>query len=1030
MAELDLENLDLEALDTTTTPTPAPAPATAELDLEELDLEAMGGGAPPSKLKADDAGLFDFLTSSDHRPARTYPEVGAQMIGEGVAVGPRVLKSAGVGLAKTYGDPTVLKEEAKGGWEQIKQANVEALDKDFSPADLHPLGYMYRRSGPMLKGGLGVLKALGLIKAGEEASESALEDAPPVPETQSVLANVLGSMTGQVVAPAGAEVMADPTLPIGVGKQVIKGAKSLTKAFQKATTNAKAFNNPIQAVNTIEKLPGSGAVSNDIATIMKASDEDVAMFAGEGVAPGGAPLPESQITINQFEQTAKGEAPTSLKKVFRGEQPKPPKNADPKLGIRKIQSIKDVPTEKIGSNDDMLISMARNRKALTNPETAPRAISEKSALSLMDNVDRAGVEASQMDALMGLSTQESLSGLRWFDKVFSNPARILGRPVERMNRVADRVVEVTNQYNEQISSILATLKKKGRMGRWVRDKQAELRVSKALDGDFDMANQLTGKELTAYKASREMLNKLADLQGLPTDMRLSDYFPHIITDERALARYRKTGEIMDPDTGVNIKPTKDPFLKKRTAGEKVTPYSYDLGQVLSLRTSTGIKKAYMGGGTLTDAGMPTDGIAGMLWQDFMASPSATDEGMKAYFEGWLARNLGRPTNFETTLDGFFKALTKDAYSKAKSFETKNPIAKGIYKALETAGKPGFSRRTSALITKAYYRSLLGAALDTSMKNLMQSGNTIGEAGFKSVGKGIIKMLSKEGRKVFRDSGIMDDMVTTMEQQADLISSNKFMKMWDKLIFSPMQGAEYINRGIAYHAGLLEGAKKLGKKATPYDIHRYATRVVEKTQFRYGVTNTSPYLNNPAGKLLYQFSTYPTNQLDFMRTLLKEKGGKGKLFRLLAFQGMALGTTYALMDADLRDPMGWTDTTPPLPALGLAGELAKKVPFVSPLLADSSKMGDDIPKLGPAVQLSGFASPHQRKESLANLIAGSLGIPRRSLRKFMRYLEEKERGEAVTYKGKAKFDLKKGEALMRLLGMHPGSEREYYSKGGK
>ncbi|MCH6553018.1 MAG: hypothetical protein IH793_02500, partial [Acidobacteria bacterium] len=102
------------------------------------------------------------------------------------------------------------------------------------------------------------------------------------------------------------------------------------------------------------------------------------------------------------------------------------------------------------------------------------------------------------------------------------------------------------------------------------------RVAMALDGNPAALNNLTKKERKVFDISKRLLEKIADLDGLPKNFRLSEYFPHMMRDEAALARFRKNGEILTPD-GDFIKPTGNPFHKERLGMEG---YSYDLVDVL------------------------------------------------------------------------------------------------------------------------------------------------------------------------------------------------------------------------------------------------------------------------------------------------------------------------------------------------------------------------------------------------------------------------------------------------------------------
>lgn len=211
------------------------------------------------------------------------------------------------------------------------------------------------------------------------------------------------------------------------------------------------------------------------------------------------------------------------------------------------------------------------------------------------------------------------------------------------------------------------------------------------------------------------------------------------------------------------------------------------------------------------------------------------------------------------------------------------------------------REQHALVRKINvwtYRSLLGLALDTSFKNLGQSVNTAATFGTVPTAKAMFKLLTPEGRQIFRDSGVMVDALSVFEQPNRAFSQRRIWSKLDPILFAPMKASEFFNRGVAFHAALFEAAKRGLKGEAARDFAKWATN---KTQFRYDVADTNPYFNNPVGKMFYQFHSYPTKQAYFLYNMAKQGGDKAALIRHLMLTGMIVGLGNAT-DNDFKDMM--------------------------------------------------------------------------------------------------------------------------------
>jgi hypothetical protein len=660
-------------------------------------------------------------------------------------------------------------------------------------------------------------------------------------------------------------------------------------------------------------------------------------------------------------------------------------------------------------------------KSLADPEKQAPTVSKAYEVDMADRITEAKKEAeafAQVAQLPGI--KNTVAG-----PIFGTVNRIFESGAEKAARVYDSLLATRDKFGRVLSGTVDSLRIRNKAGMYVRDKAAEMNVAAALDGQLGL-DALAPKELAAYKTLKQWLDKIADIEGMSRQSRLSDYFPHLFDDTASgkarFAEFRKSGTIID-QSGAIITPTRFHNARTNQAG-----YSYDLLNVLNIRMNAGLKKAYMG--------------TFQKWVDeqILKTPGLTD-WTADYIRLWGQRLTGSPTGIEQGIDKFMASI-----STLPGMETYNKLAAGA------AGKmggavpnlmvgPGSARRVQQAITKAYYRSLLGLALDTAAKNSFQTLNTIGEAGLGRTITGIGKTLKEgageligKGESTFTKSGITKDYMSVMEQQADMLSSPALMKWWDNLLFKPQQLTEMFNRGVAYNAGRLHGME-LG--LTGANLDRYAKYVVEKTQFRYGVTNTSPYLNNPIGKLFYQFSTYPVNQIDFMRKLMRDRGGKGKMFRLLVAQGSVIGGGTVL-GLDLSDPAGWGriesggKKSIPIPMAGNVMAVAGKVPFGETL---GKRIGVKVPNQpSPAVALAG-TSDYKASDALANLLSGAVGYPRRAItrtlgedpfktREVSGLLNELEQGRLRTSSGGAGPRMTASEAFAKYLGGQPDVYTEW------
>ena len=270
-----------------------------------------------------------------------------------------------------------------------------------------------------------------------------------------------------------------------------------------------------------------------------------------------------------------------------------------------------------------------------------------------------------------------------------------------------------------------------------------------------------------------------------------------------------------------------------------------------------------------------------LEQSYYNFNTGTFGSERAYAEAFVKRQLGWPTTFQRAVSNAFGV---------------SPLAQA---------------KTSQLVTAMYYRSLIGMALDTGVKNLTQMVNTMAEFGVMPSMRGLGKTLTPRGIGVTKRQHLLDDFVPLLHGGEALKASGQLAevaKAFDKFVItSPMRTAEFVNRGMTYHTALDHFIKK-GHSIEVADV--MAKESVRKLQFAYSSIDVSPYLQGPVARPGFQFFSFPLKQSELMFQWAKENPGRvGKLMRYMAFTGaLVLGGKYGDIDFSniFFDPLKMVD----------------------------------------------------------------------------------------------------------------------------
>jgi hypothetical protein len=283
---------------------------------------------------------------------------------------------------------------------------------------------------------------------------------------------------------------------------------------------------------------------------------------------------------------------------------------------------------------------------------------------------------------------------------------------------------------------------------------------------------------------------------------------------------------------------------------------------------------------------------------------------KGYLRKQLERTvLGRPTKTSVAMGSMFDRVNE-------------LLGKEIF---TTAGL----QTGASLIRSGYYRGSLG--LDSGVVNLSQSMNTWAETGrllgplFKFVNNikttkraqeffgEFAQMATEEFKRVHPTSKTMHDKLLSIDTKLN------------KIILSPMSVTEFVNRGVAFWAGMEESIARglptqtafVNSSAKASEVvpnlklskaTLNALEVVYKTQFGATPATRTPFFTGPLGRLSTIFTTYPTQQAQFMVKGFRDAiatGDNAKLLRFMALTGAYASLPYLMAKAgyDIRNAFG-------------------------------------------------------------------------------------------------------------------------------
>lgn len=329
--------------------------------------------------------------------------------------------------------------------------------------------------------------------------------------------------------------------------------------------------------------------------------------------------------------------------------------------------------------------------------------------------------------------------------------------------------------------------------------------------------------------------------------------------------------------------------------------------------------------------------------------------------------------------------------------------------------PRTQRKAAQMITAGFYRTLIGAALDTGVKNLTQGINTLAEFGLAPTLKGYAELLTASGRKVAKDARLLEDYEPLLYGGELKLGRGALKKFDDVVLSGPMRFAEFVNRGASYHAAM-DVALKGGMAVE--DAHVYALEMVRKLQFAYGKTHISPHVQSALVRPLFQFTSYPIKQAELMyRWATEGPEGQMKLLRYLATTGaLVMGGKYEDLDMSgvFFDPFVMVDPE---------SEGGTQLPFSEDRVKfswDKLMRSGFVPQ-GPApvisvpikvVELALESDPKERKLKFDDL---KRIVPNRYAAKLYEIHKDARRGYRETARGRRLVDVTPRDLILRALG---------------
>ena len=224
--------------------------------------------------------------------------------------------------------------------------------------------------------------------------------------------------------------------------------------------------------------------------------------------------------------------------------------------------------------------------------------------------------------------------------------------------------------------------------------------------------------------------------------------------------------------------------------------------------------------------------------------------------------LGTPTKVERIVDKFIaETISRPAIAKVLTTELAQRIPS--VQAL-TSRRP--SMRLSVQLSSGLYRGILAGNVSASLNNMTQSVNAMAREGVFPTIEGFQGMMRGSGRSLTGAANVQREFVKVFQEvQPGLVSwSGGRFKNMDDVLFSPFEFSEYLNRGVAFHAGF---GKAIRAGANIDDAIKAGKLAANETQFIYDLLGKNMLFRGPFARQLGVLTSFPLKQVEFLREAL-------------------------------------------------------------------------------------------------------------------------------------------------------------------
>lgn len=470
---------------------------------------------------------------------------------------------------------------------------------------------------------------------------------------------------------------------------------------------------------------------------------------------------------------------------------------------------------------------------------------------------------------------------------------------------------------------------------------------------------LDDAERSAAEWFRDSFAKLADLQGLPAENRISGYVTHLFDGKRAQKLQDAQQKLLQGG-----------LTKKQEAKYRNIIYQSDpeLLRLMRKNASGKINNKYLEKRTGAE-GYETD-----PFQAYMVYAK------KAYTKAYLEEGLDELADYKDVVSKSMRDYINDTINAIKQVpgeqrKYQELINNSLISLSGGRLDPSSFERGTRATSNQIYRGTLQYNFGTALTNLQQMGNTFGEVGTKHLMHGFNEAMGKiksGDNRELHEMGILEGTLSeALINDKSLIKDmlGKGLQKSDKAGWYMFQTVEEMNRGTAYYAAKSKG---LAKGMSEEEARQYGAKIARKTQFKFSEMDTPPALNGPIAKNFTQLLTFSVKQVEYLkRSVISEegmfvpkKGGGYKLSKEGGWKVARLVGGYTVVGGTIGQITGIGDIDYSEIAQGdfssLGNVAADNIPFYSNLTEGSLPMS-------PMVQ---FLAGSDRGVGVWNVLSGT------------------------------------------------------------